>query len=51
MLVSDKVRAALDTIFDADSELYKNRGWNQRSGFGERPAVLNIDLAYPLRRL
>lgn len=45
MAVSDKVRAALDTIFDTDSELYKNRGWNRRSGFGERPAILNIDLA------
>ena len=32
-------------IFSGDSGLYKNRGWNQRSGFGTRPAILNIDLA------
>ena len=45
MPLDDKVQAALDTIFAADSELYANRGWNVRSGFGERPALLNIDLA------
>ena len=45
MPLDDKVQAALDTIFTADSELYANRGWNVRSGFGKRPALLNIDLA------
>ena len=45
MPLDDKVREALDTIFSGDSCLYKNRGWNQRSGFGTRPALLNIDLA------
>ena len=45
MAVDKDVRAALDTIFAVDSDFYKNRGWNQRSGYGERPAILNIDLA------
>ena len=45
MTVDKDTRAALDTIFAADSDLYQKRGWNQRSGFGERPAILNIDLA------
>ena len=45
MAVDKDTRAALDTIFAADSDLYQKRGWNQRSGFGGRPAILNIDLA------
>ena len=45
MAVDKDVRAALDTIFAADSDFYQKRGWNQRSGYGERPAILNIDLA------
>ena len=36
---------ALSTIFSADSELYRNRGFMRRVGFGERPALINIDLA------
>jgi N-carbamoylsarcosine amidase len=36
---------ALETIFSADSELYRNRGFMRRVGFGERPALINIDLA------
>ena len=45
MTIDDKLRAALDTIFSADAKLYQERGWNQRSGFGTHPAILNIDLA------
>ena len=45
MPLDDKVREALDTIFSGDAGLYQKRGWNQRSGFGTRPAILNIDLA------
>ena len=45
MPLDDEVRDALETIFSRDSGLYRNRGWNQRSGFGTRPALLNIDLA------
>jgi nicotinamidase-related amidase len=43
-VVSDIVDA-LETIFSADSELYRNRGFMRRVGFGERPALVNIDLA------
>ena len=45
MPLDDEVREALDTIFSGDAGLYAKRGWNQRSGFGTRPALLNIDLA------
>jgi maleamate amidohydrolase len=43
--MGDDVTRALDTIFSADSELYRNRGFMRRVGFGERPALINIDLA------
>jgi N-carbamoylsarcosine amidase len=36
---------ALETIFSADSKLYRNRGFMRRVGFGKRPALINIDLA------
>ena len=43
--MSDEVREALGKIFSADSELYRGRGFMRRVGFGERPALVNIDLA------
>ena len=43
--MSDDVTRALETIFAADSELYRNRGFMRRVGFGERPALIHIDLA------
>lgn len=43
--MSDDIRAALDKIFAADSELYANRGFQRRIGYGDRPALINIDLA------
>jgi nicotinamidase-related amidase len=43
--MSDDVTEALETIFSADSELYRNRGFMRRVGYGERPALINIDLA------
>ena len=39
------IASALETIFSADSELYRNRGFMRRVGYGERPALVNIDLA------
>lgn len=42
---TDEITAALERIFNADSELYKERGFMRRVGFGKRPAVVNIDLA------
>jgi maleamate amidohydrolase len=43
--VSRDITSALETIFSADSELYRNRGFMRRIGFGERPAQIHIDLA------
>jgi maleamate amidohydrolase len=39
------IQQALDTIFSADSDLYRARGFMRRVGFGERPALIHIDLA------
>src|SRR6185437_9604805 len=43
--MSDDVQRALETIFSADSDLYRSRGFMRRVGFGERPALVHIDLA------
>jgi nicotinamidase-related amidase len=43
--MDERISAALETIFAADSELYLGRGFKGRIGFGERPALLIIDLA------
>jgi maleamate amidohydrolase len=43
--MSDQIRRALEQIFSVDSELYRGRGFMRRVGFGERPALVNIDLA------
>jgi maleamate amidohydrolase len=40
-----EITKALETIFAGDSELYRGRGFMRRIGFGERPALINIDLA------
>jgi nicotinamidase-related amidase len=40
-----ELRAALDVIFAADSEIYANRGFMRRIGFGKKPALIHIDLA------
>ena len=43
--MSDEIREALEKIFSADSTVYQQRGFQRRVGFGERPALINIDLA------
>ena len=43
--MSDEIREALEKIFSADSDVYRQRGFQRRVGFGERPALINIDLA------
>jgi N-carbamoylsarcosine amidase len=43
--MNEDIRAALDRLFSADSELYLGRGFMRRIGFGTRPALINIDLA------
>jgi nicotinamidase-related amidase len=41
----DAVVEALQTIFNADTGIYQQRGFQRRVGFGERPALVHIDLA------
>jgi N-carbamoylsarcosine amidase len=41
---ADELSEALERIFSADSDIYRNRGFQRRVGFGERPALLHIDL-------
>ncbi|HSE82705.1 MAG TPA: isochorismatase family protein [Gaiellaceae bacterium] len=43
--MGEDVTEALARIFSVDSELYQGRGFMRRVGFGERPALVNIDLA------
>ena len=43
--MSDEIREALEKVFSADSTVYQQRGFQRRVGFGERPALINIDLA------
>jgi nicotinamidase-related amidase len=43
--MTDEITQALEKIFSADSDLYRGRGFMRRVGFGERPALVNIDLA------
>jgi len=41
----NEIQRALETIFSTDSDLYRARGFMRRVGFGERPALIHIDLA------
>lgn len=43
--MSDKIDAALETVFGANSELYQGRGFQRRIGWGAKPALLVIDMA------
>jgi nicotinamidase-related amidase len=43
--MTDEITQMLEKVFSADSELYQGRGFMRRVGFGERPALVNIDLA------
>jgi maleamate amidohydrolase len=40
-----EITEALERIFSADASIYQQRGFQRRVGFGERPALTNIDLA------
>ncbi len=43
--VTDDIQEALDKLFGASSELYQNRGFQRRIGWGSKPALLVIDMA------
>lgn len=43
--MKDDTDTALESIFSADSDIYRNRGFQRRVGFGQRPALIHIDLA------
>jgi nicotinamidase-related amidase len=43
--MTDEITQMLEKVFSADSGLYRGRGFMRRVGFGERPALVNIDLA------
>ena len=45
MAYDQEIVEALERIFSADTSIYRQRGFQRRIGFGERPALLNIDLA------
>lgn len=45
MSKSNEVVEALAKIFDADTGIYQQRGFQRRIGFGSRPALVHIDLA------
>ena len=38
--MADEIADALETVFSADSDLYRARGFMRRVGFGERPALI-----------
>jgi nicotinamidase-related amidase len=39
------VDEAVELVFATDSAIYQQRGFQRRVGFGQRPALINIDLA------
>jgi N-carbamoylsarcosine amidase len=43
--VTDEITEALAKVFSKDSDLYRGRGFMRRVGYGEHPALVNIDLA------
>lgn len=44
-LDNSELDAILQKAFDASTEIYKQRGFQRRIGFGKRPALISVDLA------
>ena len=44
--MSREIIEALEQVFSAESEIYRNRGFGRRMGFGKHPALVIIDLGY-----
>jgi nicotinamidase-related amidase len=40
-----ELTAALDRAFAVDSQVYRDRGFQRRIGYGQRPALIHVDLA------
>jgi maleamate amidohydrolase len=40
-----ELAAALDRAFAVDSQIYRDRGFQRRIGYGQRPALIHVDLA------
>jgi nicotinamidase-related amidase len=43
--LTHEIETALETIFAQDTGIYRTRGFQRRVGFGQRPALIHIDLA------
>jgi N-carbamoylsarcosine amidase len=43
--LENDIGTALESIFSADTGIYQTRGFQRRVGFGQRPALVHIDLA------
>lgn len=43
--MSDQLQEALEAAFDEARRRYASRGFQRRIGFGQRPALINVDLA------
>ena len=43
--MTDEIETALEKIFGANSTLYQDRGFQRRIGWGQKPALLVIDMA------
>jgi len=45
LAMDPEIKAALDKLFTSDSSLYQERGFQRRIGWGEKPALVVIDMA------
>jgi nicotinamidase-related amidase len=43
--MSEKLKQALEAAFEEATRIYNNRGFQRRIGFGQKPALISVDLA------